>query len=638
MTDRSYRISIVARGLALALVVPACTDGEAPPGTQPPGADPPAIDEPAPGPTAASEPLAVTCADRNPLRNPYFGDLHTHTTFSYDAYTFETRTTPMDAYAFARGMPIQIAGAHPGGPITRLDRPLDFAAITDHSELLAIDFGCGVAVDGTPYDPDSPFFNKPKCVAARSTDPAMEKINFALSRSRQQSLCNNANPQDSAVCLPVVQEAWGAEIAAAAAALDPCHFTSFIGYEWTNTCTGDGGSAATCHKNVIFGDTNAPAVPFDSLSNPTQESLWSALDAGCNGGPCNAITIPHNSNLSNGQAFNVPQGSEQHAIKYQKLVEIFQHKGASECFFDASNPTDAGCNFEYLGGVTEPNLPQSYVRTGLEMGLTAQANPALHKNPLQMGIVGATDDHNGAPGNTREDTWPGHIGVNDDAPELRIKEGVNSAVGFNPGGVAVAWAEQNTREALFAAFQRRETYATSGPRITVRVYQTWDQTTNFCADPNFPAQIDAAGLPMGSNITLPPNYSGGAPRIVVFAARDPITRADVANLAEIDLVEAWIDPATGAVNENVVRRTAAAGGVATSCQTFRLNPAGGPATFHAGSPSFYYARVLQVPTSRWSVFDCQRAPNANHEDCMPGHKLNIQVTERAWTSPIWYLP
>jgi Protein of unknown function (DUF3604) len=635
MRECQFGLSTCALGVAL---VSACVADVDPPPEPPP--DPGAPTAPASASAAASSTTAlaaVVCPDRNVLKNAYFGDLHTHTTFSYDAYTFETRTTPLDAYAFAKGMRIQIAEAHPGGPFTQLDRPLDFAAITDHSELLAIDFGCGVDVDGTPFDPDSPFFDRPRCVAARSIDPAMERANFALAPSRQQALCNG-NPQESAICRPVVQEAWSAEIAAAAAALDPCNFTSFIGYEWTNTCTGDGGSAATCHKNVIFGDTNVPIMPFDSLSHPTQESLWSALDTGCSGGPCQAITIPHNSNLSNGQAFNVPQGSEQHAIKYQKLVEIFQHKGGSECFFDPANPTDPTCNFNYLGGVTEPNLSQSYVRTGLELGLLDQANPALHVNPLQMGIVGATDDHNGAPGNTREDTWPGHVGVNDDTAAQRIAPARDTSVGFNPGGVAVAWAEQNTREAIFAAFQRRETYATSGPRIRVRMYQTWDQTTNFCADPSFPAQIIAAGgLPMGSNITVPPG-AGGAPRIVVFAARDPIARPDVANLAEIDLVEAWIDPATGTVKEQVARRVLPVAGATTTCQTFTLNPPGGTATFHLGRPSFYYARVLQLPTDRWSVFDCQRSPGTNPADCAPGGKLNVRVAERAWTSPIWYLP
>jgi len=616
------------RALALALIAPACAAEPEPAATAPPdpGGPPPSA------PAATEAAAAASCPDFNPLKNAYFGDLHTHTTYSYDAYTFATRTTPMDAYAFARGMAIQIAGAEPGGPVTQLDRPLDFAAITDHSEFLAIDFGCGAAVDGTPFDPDSPLFTKPKCVAARNAGPGA----FALTLSRQSSLCGSSTPGSSATCAPVIQEAWQAEQAAAAAALDPCHFTSFVAYEWTNTCTGDGGSAATCHKNVIFGDTNVPVAPFDSLSNPTQESLWTALDHGCAGGACNAITVPHNSNLSNGQAFNIPAGSEAHAVKYQRLVEIFQHKGGSECFFDPAAPGDPTCNFNYLGGVTEPNDPNSYVRTGLERGLTAQAT--LHVDPLQMGIVGATDDHNGAPGNTREDTWPGHVGTNDDSPAKRIAPGNASSVGFNPGGVAVAWAEQNTRDAMFAAFQRRETYATSGPRISVRMYQTWDQTTNFCADPNFPSQIVAAGgLPMGSTIAIPAGQTG-APRIVVFAARDPITRADVANLAEIDLVEAWIDPATGDVKEQVVRRAAPAGGVATSCQSFALNPAGGSATFHAGSPSLYYARVLQTPTSRWSVFDCQRAPGANPTDCAAGGKLDVQVAERAWTSPVWYLP
>jgi hypothetical protein len=582
----------------------------------------PAADEPA-APAAAVDSAVPRCPAYTPLKRAYFGDLHTHTTYSYDAYQFSTRTTPMDAYAFARGV------------------GLDFAAVTDHAELLAIDYGCGADVQGVPYDSDSPYFSDPKCVAGRSTNHAQQLLAFVRSAADQQALCGTAAPGDSARCQPVIQEAWGAEVAAAGAALDRCTFTSFIGYEWTNSCVGDGGSAATCHKNVIFGDTNVPAMPFDALTYDSQEKLWSALDTGCNGRACNAITIPHNSNLSDGQAFSIPQGSEAHAIKYQKLVEVFQHKGGSECFYDASNPVDPTCDFNYLGGVgNESNLPASYVRSGLKQGLAAQADPAMHLNPLQLGIVGATDDHNGRPGDTREDTWAGHVGWIDDTAAARIKPSNDKAVGHNPGGVAVAWAEENTREAIFAAFQRRETYATSGPRMIVRMYQTWDQTTDFCADPNFPAAILAAGgQPMGSNIVPPPGTTRGAPRIVVYAARDAASRPDAANLEELDLVEAWIDPATGAARERVLRRTApTALGVPTMCRTFTPNPLGQAPAFALGTPSLYYARVLQVPTARWSVYDCQASPGTNPTDCAPGGKLNVRYAERAWTSPVWYLP
>lgn len=603
---------------ALAVSLAGCTGDDEP--LEP--APEPALELRPPGAAAAPAPIAAAaaCGDFNALKNAYFGDLHTHTTYSYDAYQFSTRTTPMDGYAFAKSI------------------DLDFAAITDHSELLAIDYGCGASAAGVPFDPASPFFNHPVCVTARSTNPVQQGLNFLHAGQDQQTLCG-ALPPDSPVCRPVMQDAWTAEIAAAAAALDRCNFTSFIGYEWSSSCTGDGGSPATCHKNVIFGDTNVPQVPFDSVKYATQQSLWTALDTGCNGGPCNALTIPHNSNMSDGQAFSIPQGSEAHAIKYQKLVEIFQHKGGSECFYDPASPADPTCDFNYSGGASEPNLPASYVRTGLKGGLLYQAS-ALRKNPLQLGFVGATDDHNGLPGNTREDTWPGHTGRIDDTAAERIKPGVDTNVSFNPGGVAVAWAEENTREAIFAAFQRRETYATSGPRMKVRMYQTWDQTTDFCADPDFPAALVAAGgKPMGSNITLPPGYSGGAPRIVVYAARDVAPRGDAANLYELDLVEAWIDLATGLPRERVLRRLAPTlAGSPTMCRTFTLNPAGVDPAFLPWTPSLYYARVLQVPTNRWSVYDCAAAPGANLVDCAPGGKLNVKHAERAWTSPVWYLP
>ena len=267
----------------------------------------------------------------------------------------------------------------------------------------------------------------------------------------------------------------------------PCQFTSLVGYEWTYSVGG------TLHKNVIFATDQVPPAPLDSNAYPSQEALWHGLDQQCRGDAgCEALTIPHNSNLSNGLAFSLPPGLEAQAARYQRLVEVFQHKGGSECFYDA-NP-DAGapeptCDFEYAGGrAGNANQPESYVRYGLTQGLV---RGAAGVNPYMLGFIASTDDHNGLPGNTREDTWPGHAGRFDDTPALRLDPPtIQDRLYRNPGGLAVAWAEQNTRPAIFAALRRRETYGTSGTRLLVRFYQTWS-TDDPCADPEFPAAIVA---------------------------------------------------------------------------------------------------------------------------------------------------
>ena len=571
---------------------------------------------------SAGDAAPPMCPDNNPLKNPYFGDLHAHTSYSFDAFSFDTRNTPLDAYAFAKGKTLQVAGAAAdgGGPMTTIERPLDFLAITDHSEWLALTYGCGNLPDGGPEDPASPYYNDPQCVFFRSTNPADQSVSFTRGAVIQKNICADAG---SAACQGVVQSAWQSEQAAAAAANDPCKFTSFVAYEWTHAVLG-----ATLHKNIIFGTTSVPAQPIDSFNYGTQAALWTALDQQCSADAgCQVITIPHNSNLSQGGAFIVPAGAEQQMVKYQRLVEIFQHKGGSECFFDPKNPTDPKCDFEYLGGITEPNLAKSYVRTGLEDGIATYAKTKV--NPLQMGIVGATDDHNGAPGNVREDTWPGHAGRLDDAPDRRIglaaDGGINgTSYGHNPGGVAVAWAEQNTRDSIFAAFMRRETYATSGPRIIVRFYQTWDTGSDPCTDPSFPSQLVAGGaVPMGGTFSLPPGDAGaGQPRFVVYAWKDK------ADLARLDIVKSWID-GTGQVQENVMTNPVDPSKPACLSWTD---------TAFTPSPTFYYARVLQTPTPRWSVQDCAADPTANPAGCADGGYLNRNIEERAWTSPIWYLP
>jgi len=536
---------------------------------------------------------AGRCADYAPLKRPLFGDLHAHTSYSADAYAFDTRNTPLDAYAFARGKTLQIGGAN--GPTTTIDRPLDFLAVTDHSEFLAVSYGCGTDRDGQPYDPDKRIFDTAACRAFRSDRQGLQLASiFGVLR----------NVCDGGACEPITTTAWQREQQAAAAANEPCTFTSFVAYEWSRTVEGK-----TLHKNVIFAGDKVPERPFDSLAYPTPEQLWTALAGGCGAGGCEAVTIPHNSNMSQGLAFETPSAAidRENMGRFQKLVEVFQHKGGSECL----SATDPDCAFEQLEDTRDVARDKpGYVRDGLAKGLALQA--ATGANPLAFGFVGATDDHDGTPGNVRESTFPGHLASNDDQPQERISSA--ELRGFNPGGLTVAWAEENTRASIYAAFQRRETYATSGPRLVVRFYRV-DDVTNACADPAFPkALVERNATPMGGTFR-------GPARFVVHAWKDATP------LARIDIVKVWID-GSGTARERVVARPVTDG--TSACSTWEDDDATGPA--------LYYARILETPTPRWSAYDCDRAPAANPTGCAPGGELRRPIQERAWTSPIWRLP
>ncbi|MFO0735494.1 MAG: DUF3604 domain-containing protein [Labilithrix sp.] len=559
------------------------------------------------GATDGAADAAARCADFNALKNPYFGDLHSHTSYSADAYSFDTRNTPLDAYAFARGKSLQIAGAGPdgGGPTTTIERPLDFLAVTDHSEFLSVAYGCGDGLDGQPVDPTKAIYDTPQCKAFRSDKQAIE---VAAIFAVLNKVC------DGGKCAPVVKNAWQKEQEAANAAYEACKFTSFIAYEWTKTK-----DDRTLHKNVVFSDTNVPSLPLDSLAYPTQESLWKGLAEGCDGGAgCEALTIPHNSNLSQGLAFEVPTdpADRERMSRYQRLVEIFQHKGGSECLSDDSSDPD--CTFEQLPDRADPVRDKpGYVRDGLKKGLAARS--ASGANPLMLGIVGATDDHNGTPGNTRESTFPGHVGSNDDTPRQRIGSPSSASLSFNPGGLTVAWAEENTREAIYAALKRRETHATSGTRMLVRFYQTFD-VADACSDASFPRQLVGGGaVPMGGTF----KSGASAPRFVVKAWKDQTP------LARIDIIKAWVD-AGGAVKEKVIHEDLPAD-ASTACITWQDDDA-------TPGAALYYARVLERPTPRWSANDCKAAPLANVQGCGKDGGLDVDIQERAWTSPIWRDP
>jgi hypothetical protein len=575
--------------------------------------------------TADSGPPYLNCPNYNADKNLYWGDIHNHTVLSADAYAWGNRNFPIDAYLFAtepnQQTPIA-AGAEPPGPTVSIDRALDFVAVTDHSEWLGATWGCGELPDGHRINPLSPFVDSPACADYRAQTgkgtilPTLVAADMAVAHECEGGL------ERSPGCIEFTSSAWQVEIQAAHEAYQRCSFTTFVAYEWTRAAHG-----ATLHQNVIFGSEHVPYAPFDSNEYKEPSELWTALAASCRQAEgCSALTIPHNGNLSQGMAYELPVGVDatRQMNDYQRLTEIHQTKGNSECYA-GPGATDPKCDFEHVAG---PEYPAGFVRNALVAGITAyaaQMDGGGAVDPLQMGIVASTDDHNGTPGSVKEDEWKGHIGDLDDTPEKRLL----GTPTYNPGGITGVWAEENTREALFAALRRRETYGTSGPRITVRFYQVWDQG-DYCGAAGmgggFPHNVIAAGgVPMGGTMSPPP-ANDAVPKFIVSALKD------LSDIVEVDIVKAMV--VGGKVTEHIHRITPTTPHTVWSngsvCAGFL------DLDFDTQGPAVYYARVLQTPTWRWSHFDCAAAPSIH--GCQPGGPLDVMIQERAWTSPIWWLP
>lgn len=591
--------------------------------------------------SATAQTAAVACPDRNPLMNPYFGDLHVHTSYSFDAYIFETRNAPADAYNFAQGQPVGLAPLDASGQPTRttqLDRPLDFAAATDHSEYLGEVDLCTT--------PGSPAYDTSTCRTYRSGNLGFLLFGAALTRTNpaRPTFCSDG----TADCLAATRTIWQRVQDAAAAADDPCTFSSFVAYEWTGTTGG-----SNLHRNVVFRSAQVPTEPVSYFEAPTKEQLWSQLDNVCLSGSagCDVLAIPHNSNLSDGNMFlpessdGVPLSAAEAAFRAQMepLVELMQHKGDSECKFTFSN-RDEQCRFEKAGGASAPDA--GFVREALKTGLITETQ--LGENPFRFGFIGSTDTHNGTPGMTEEANWPGHMGTQDAAVEDRV-----GALNFSPGGLAVAWAQQNTRDALFDAFRRRETYATSGTRIPLRFFGGWDYPSTLCDSATLVAEGYAGGVPMGGVLAARPRR--GVPRFVVQATWDPGTaRFAGTQLQRVQIVKGWVDR-TGRAREQVYEvdgdANNGAGVDLSSCTPTgpgeqRLCAVWQDPDFVAGQPAFYYARVLENPSCRWSTYECLRAavdcavPTAVPEAftyCCDG-SAPLTQQERATSSPIWYAP
>lgn len=588
----------------------------------------PVIAPPPPPPPAPA--ASAQCPDHSPLKNVYFGDLHVHTGYSLDAYAIANRNDPRDAYRFARGQgSVHIAGgAHAQGPELKIDRPLQFTVVTDHSEFFGATGTCTL-------DPKNERYDAPYCKNLRDQGSTLDKVEiyatlFQLARlaPKDALLCKGTDARKAA-CAEAARGVWDSVQSAANAAYERCQFTTFKGYEWSAQS-----GSANLHRNVIFAGDKVPATPFDFIRYPSALELWEALARECRPEDgCDALTIPHNSNASAGQMWETASDPKAFALmqRYQTLVEIFQHKGSSECV-PGGDLGDASCQFEYIAGSpvlkalglegdtakAPPRNTVAYVRNGLATGLGYAAKQ--RQNPLAMGFTGSTDTHNAAPGSVRESTWSGHTGITDDTPAARLKAG-----SFNPGGITGVWSEENSRESIFAALKRRETYATSGPRMVVRAYIVPDgdeaAAGRFCQDPLFPkALVTAGAVPMGG-IFSSSGASTGKPVVIVSALKDETP------LAQIDLIKLTVG-ADGKPVMSVLTRQLAAADQNKACVSF-ADP-----DFKPGQPTLYYTRVLEQPTWRWSHGDCAAAGAAAPEGCKSG-RFDIKIQERAWTSPMF---
>lgn len=577
-----------------------------------------------------------------------WGDLHLHTDNSFDAGLMGTRLGPEDAFRFARGEEVVSTSGVPA----QLARPLDFLAVTDHSDYMGLPLALR---DGNPelladpvgkqwYDD---YHHNPAGIFSKFIDVAKTgKRLFDLPG--------------------IARSAWQLSVAAAEKYNEPGRFTALIAFEWSSNPDGD-----NLHRNVIFRDNGEKAlqvVPLPAFDKPDPQNLWNYLVDYERKTGGQILAIPHNSNLSGGLMFAdktfggkpLDRAYAEERAKWEPVVEITQSKGDSETDPSVS-PDDEFANFErwdkanILGNKldTPEEQPFNYVRPTLTRGLRYEQT--LGVNPFKLGFVGATDNHNALSTVAAENYFninpagepsPNRLKV---APQKVSSDSKVANIGplqMASSGITGVWATENTREAIFDALRRKEVYATTGPRITVRVFAGWNFKSEDLYRSDFAVNGYANGVPMGGDLSSV--HTGQVPILLIQAAKDP----DGANLDRVQVIKGWVD-AQGKTHEKIYnavwsdhRKLKANGELPLVGSTVDVktasysNSVGAPVLatvwkdpdFDPRLRAYYYLRVIEIPTPRWTTYDAARF-GGTIPDGIPA-----QVTQRAYTSPIWYTP
>jgi len=600
------------------------------------------------GSSGGPSPYATSTAIRAEPSQVLWGDTHLHTSYSPDAYFFgNTTADPDTAYRYAKGLPV-IHPYHRGK--IQIGTPLDFLVVADHAEMMGVPLRLFQGDPLLTKTASGKRFIK-MMEAGKGQDVFLEFV----------GAINAGKPYDDLNGEETRRAVWSEMVKITERHNDPGRFTSFIGWEWTSTPGGK-----NLHRVVFMpegGEVASKFIPYSSFDSDKPEDLWDWLEETSARTGASFTAIPHNANISGGLMFNdvdsegrpITAEYARTRMKWEQVVEVTQIKGDSETDpilspndeFAAFEPFSHAIDAETLGeGVKASVEAGDFARSGLLRGLQVEAKVGV--NPYKFGMIGSTDAHTGM-SSSEEDNFHGKTAfdstpANTFATFLGI-EGFGADM--SAAGIAGVWAEANERAALFAAFRRKEVYATTGPRIRVRLFGGWGFDDKDAGKKDLAEIGYANGVPMGGDLTQAPE--GKAPRFLVYAIKDPVG----ANLDRIQMVKGWLDE-NGEPQEQVYDIVWSDGRVMDSDGSLR--PVGNTVNLETGdyknsigdaqlsvvwedpnfdpnARSFYYLRVLQIPTPRHTLYD---AIALNMDPAKTGHPSTIQ--ERAYSSPIWYTP